>query len=47
MYYIGISFFRERLSSLFENMFQLDIRHYVAVLLHPKYSQMSKYVIGL
>jgi hypothetical protein len=44
---IGILFFRERLSSLLENMFQLDMRHYVAVLLHPKYSKMSRYVVCL
>ncbi|CAF4232347.1 unnamed protein product, partial [Rotaria sordida] len=36
----GISFFRERLNFLLENMFHLDIRHYAAVLLHPKYSKM-------
>ncbi|CAF4267719.1 unnamed protein product [Rotaria socialis] len=37
---LGISFFRERLSVLLESMFDLDIRHYAAVLLHPKYSKM-------
>ncbi len=38
---LGITFFWNRIRCLLEEMFTLDIRHYVATLLHPKYRSLN------
>ncbi|CAF0849633.1 unnamed protein product [Rotaria sordida] len=37
----GIKFFRLRLLSLLNSMFDIDIRHYASVFLHPKYHTLK------
>ncbi|CAF4875369.1 unnamed protein product [Rotaria socialis] len=37
----GISFFWKRIRCLLDEMFTLDIRHYAATLLHPKYRSLK------
>ncbi|CAF1080327.1 unnamed protein product [Adineta ricciae] len=37
----GIKFFLNRMRGLFNEMFELDIRHYSATLLHPKYRSLK------
>ena len=36
----GINFFWNRIHGLSDDMFILDIRHYVATMLHPKYRSL-------
>ncbi len=36
----GLRILRERTLELLDTMFELDIRHYVATMLHPKYRQL-------
>ena len=38
---LGVRFLRVRISKLYESMFELDIRHYCAALLHPRYRQLK------
>ena len=37
---LGLQIIRERTLQLLDLMFELDIRHYVATMLHPKYRQL-------
>lgn len=39
--YLGINFFWNRIRCLLNEMFTLDIRHYVATALHPKYRSLT------
>ncbi|CAF1229295.1 unnamed protein product [Rotaria sp. Silwood1] len=39
----GLSYFRQRLLYLLENMFDLDDRHYAAIFLHPRYYSAMEY----
>jgi hypothetical protein len=39
--FLGLKVLRERILQLFDLMFELDIRHFAATMLHPKYRQLK------